>query len=89
MEIRLRATGDVISEKEFYVRSPMSPVPLTQEWLDTFGGDIVLEGPQPTPDEYQIVDRDGVQEIEGKWYTKYALKETNQEDTLIFRNNNE
>ena len=74
MEIRLRATGEVISDREFYVRSPKAPFPLTAEWLDTWGADVVLEGPQATGGTvYQYSQRDGVQEIEGKWYTKYIL----------------
>jgi hypothetical protein len=75
MEIRLRATGEVVTDREFYARNPKAPVPLTEAWLDTFGGDLVFEGPQATGGTvYQYSQRDGVQQLEdGKWYTKYIL----------------
>lgn len=74
MEIRLRSTGEVISDREFYIRSPKAPVPLTAEWLDTFGGDVVFEGPQATGGTvYQYSQRDGIEQIDGRWYTKYVL----------------
>lgn len=75
MEIRLRATGEVITDREFYVRNPKAPAPLTEAWLDTFGGDIVFEGPQATGGTvYQYSVRDGIEQQEdGKWYTKYVL----------------
>jgi hypothetical protein len=47
---------------------------LTEEVINEWGGDIVLEGPQATGGTvYQYSMRSGVQEIEGKWYTKYIL----------------
>ena len=80
MEIRLRSTGEVMYEGEFRTRfaSNLPPFPLTQEWLDTYtgdpAGDVVFEGPQATGGTvYQYSQRDGVELIEGKWYTKYIL----------------
>jgi hypothetical protein len=80
MEIRLRSTGEVMYEGEFRTRfaQNLPPRPLTQEWLDTYisdpAGDIVFEGPQATGGTvYQYSQRQGVEEIEGKWYTKYIL----------------
>lgn len=80
MEIRLRSTGEVLHESEFRVRfvQNLPPTPLTQEWLDTYvsdpAGDIVLEGPQATGgDRYQFSMRQGVEQIEGQWFTKYVL----------------
>lgn len=80
MEIRLRSTGEVMYEGEFRTRfaANLPPTPLTQEWLDTYtydpAGDFVLEGPQATGgDHYQYSQRQGVEQIDGKWYTKYIL----------------
>ena len=80
MEIRLRSTGEVMYEGEFRTRfaSNLPPFPLTQEWLDTYttdpAGDVVFEGPQATGGTvYQYSQRSGVEQIEGKWYTKYIL----------------
>lgn len=80
MEIRLRSTGEVMYEGEFRTRfaQNLPPRPLTQEWLDTYvsdpAGDIVFEGPQATGGTvYQFSMRSGVEQLDGKWYTKYIL----------------
>jgi len=80
MEIRLRSTGEVMYEGEFRTRfaQNLPPRPLTQEWLDTYtsdpAGDIVFEGPQATGGTvYQYSQRAGVEQVDGKWYTKYIL----------------
>jgi len=80
MQIRLRSTGEVMYEGEFRTRfaQNLPPRPLTQEWLDTYvsdpAGDIVFEGPQATGGTvYQYSQRSGVEQIDGKWYTKYVL----------------
>jgi hypothetical protein len=39
----------------------------------------VFEGPQPTATKYQVVYRDGVEQIEGKWYTKYSVADMDDE----------
>lgn len=47
---------------------------LTAGDFDALGIDPVLEGPQPMPlPPYQFAFRDGVEEVEGQWFTKYAL----------------
>lgn len=80
MEIRLRSTGEVLFESEFRTRfaQNLPPQPLTQEWLNTYvsdpAGDIVLEGPQASGGTvYQYSMRQGVEQIDGVWYTKYVL----------------
>jgi hypothetical protein len=46
----------------------------TEEILDSLGADVVFEGPQATGGTvYQFSMPDGVEQIEGKWYTKYIL----------------
>jgi hypothetical protein len=50
------------------------PKVLTEEVINAWGGDIVFEGPQATGGTvYQYSQRAGVEQIEGKWYTKYIL----------------
>ena len=80
MEIRLRSTGEVMSEGEFRTRfaQNLPSNPLTQEWLDAYtgdpAGDIVLEGPQATGGTvYQYSMRQGVVQIGDKWHTNYVL----------------
>ena len=46
----------------------------TTEVLEALGADVVLEGPQATGGTvYQYSQASGVEQIDGKWYTKYVL----------------
>lgn len=76
MEIRIRESGQVMYESEFRALFPNTSFPqLTAEILDSYDADVVLEGPQAQPTRYQIAFRDGVQEIDGKWFTKYSVSD--------------
>ena len=81
MQIRHRETGAVMYESELrsYLKANDGPSydQLTPEVLEAVGVDPVLEGPQATGGTvYQYSQRDGVEQIEGKWYTKYILGPT-------------
>jgi len=39
----------------------------------------VFEGPQAQPTRYQTAFRDGVEEINGKWYTKHSVADMDDE----------
>jgi hypothetical protein len=76
MEIRIQSTGAVVLEQEFRAMFPNTslPVPLTESAINGLGGDIVFEGPQATGGTvYQYSVRSGVEQLAGKWYTKYIL----------------
>jgi len=76
MEIRIRASGQVMYEDEFRTlhQGLGLPRPLTQENINDWGADIILEGPQASGGTvYQFSMRQGVQELGGKWHTKYVL----------------
>lgn len=76
MEIRIRDTGNVVTEQEFRAMFPNTgfPTQLTEAIINDFGGDVVLEGPQASGGTvYQYSQRQGVEQIDGKWYTKYIL----------------
>ncbi len=76
MEIRIRDTGAVVMESEFRAMFPNTgfPVQLTEDIINDFGGDVVFEGPQATGGTvYQYSQAAGVEQINGKWYTKYVL----------------
>ena len=76
MEIRIRESGAVVTEQEFRAMFPNTgfPVQLTADIISEFGGDVVLEGPQASGgDRYQYSQRQGVEQIDGKWFTKYIL----------------
>ena len=76
MQIRIRETGAVVSEQTFRAMHPNTSMPqqLTEELINDFGGDVVFEGPQASGGTvYQYSQRQGVEQINGKWYTKYVL----------------
>jgi len=79
MEIRIRSTGAVVFDNEFRVYAQSQGAkfgePLTEEFINQYGGDIVFEGPAATGGTvYQYSMRQGVeQQADGKWYTKYVL----------------
>ena len=84
MEIRIRATGAVMFENEFRAMHPNTSFPpvLTPELLDSMGADPVFEGPQATgASVYQYSQRQGVEEVDGKWFTKYVLGPVFQDTT--------
>jgi len=77
MEIRIRTSGAVMYEGELrsYLKANNGPSydQLTPEIMEALGVDPVLEGPQATPTRYQTAYRDGVQQIDGQWFTKYSV----------------
>lgn len=84
MEIRLRATGQVMLEDELrrWARDNNGPSwdRTTDEVLEALGADVVFEGPQAQPTRYQVAYRDGVQQqADGKWYTKYSVSDLDAE----------
>ena len=81
MQIRVRQSGAVMFWNEFrdllLAQNPselITVAPQTEEWLNAHGADLVFEGPQATGGTvYQYSQRDGVEQLDGKWYTKYIL----------------
>jgi hypothetical protein len=78
MQVRIRETGAVMYEAEFRAYQQANGGPTwgqtTDEVLDSLGADVVFEGPQATGGTvYQFSMRQGVEQIEGKWYTKHVL----------------
>ena len=78
MQIRIRETGAVMYEAEFraYQKANGGPTwgQTTEEILDSLGADVVFEGPQASGGTvYQYSMPNGVEQIDGKWYTKYIL----------------
>ena len=75
MELRNQETGEIISDVAFRRLHPNTSFPrvISAETYSGFGYDVVLNGPQPTPTEYQRVQRDGIELIEGQWFTKFIV----------------
>jgi hypothetical protein len=79
MQIRIRESGAVMYESEFRALHPNTSMPqqLSEELLNDFGADVVFEGPQATGGTvYQYSQAQGVEQVDGKWYTKYVLGPT-------------
>ena len=79
MQVRIRQTGAVMYENEFRALHPNTSMPqqLSEELLNDFGADVVFEGPQASGGTvYQYSQAQGVEQINGKWYTKYVLGPT-------------
>ena len=78
MKIRIRTSGQVMYESEF--RNHMKETTgaswetTTTEVLEALGADVVFEGAQATGGTvYQYSQAQGVEQVDGKWYTKYIL----------------
>ena len=77
MQIRTQ-TGQVMYEAEFRAYTKANGGPswetTTTEVLEALGADVVFEGPQATGGTvYQYSQASGVEQVDGKWYTKYVL----------------
>lgn len=82
MRIRIRETGEVMFLDEFlrtFTSTRFEP-PITAELIDELGADPVLEGPQPTLAADQYARYDGVEEIDGQWFTKYVAVDYTAEE---------
>lgn len=76
MELRVRETSQVITDSELRSLHPNTSFPqvLTSDILESFGVDPILEGPQAiTIPPYEISVRQGVEEINSQWFTKYVV----------------
>jgi hypothetical protein len=76
MQIRVKESGAVMYQDEFRRLHTGLGLPkvLTEAIINEWGGDIVFEGPQATGGTvYQYSQRSGVEQVDGKWYTKYIL----------------
>jgi hypothetical protein len=77
MQIRTQ-TGAVMYEAEFRAYQKANGGPswdiTTTEVLTALGADVVFEGAQATGGTvYQYSQASGVEQVDGKWYTKYVL----------------
>ena len=75
MEIRNRTTGELTTVSQFKASQPNTSFPkqITTEILDSYGYDAVLNGAAATvTDPYGVSTRSGVEEIDGKWFTKFV-----------------
>ena len=83
MQVRIRTTGAVMYESEFRAYTKANGGPswetTTTEILDNLGADVVFEGPQANPTRYQVAFADGVEQIDGQWFTKWSVADMDAE----------
>ena len=75
MEIRNRSNGELTTVSQFKSTKPNTSFPqqITTDILDSYGYDVVLNGPQATVTApYGRSTRSGVEQIDGKWFTKFV-----------------
>jgi hypothetical protein len=82
---RIRETGEYLNSefalREYRIGKGGVPAQITEDWLNSIGMDVVFEGPQATPaDQYGFSYFAGLEEVEGKWFTKYAVGPVFQDD---------
>lgn len=75
---RIRDTGEYLATRSalegYRVGKGGVPIEITTSWLDSIGMDGVLEGPQAQPtDHYGYSQFAGLEQIDGKWFTKYIV----------------
>jgi len=76
MNYRIRSSGDIKSQGEIRKMHPNTSLPRVwdESICEALGIDVIFEGPQATGgDQYQFSQAAGIEEINGKWYTKYVL----------------
>ena len=82
-DFRIRETGEIISDSEFRLRHKHTSFPriIDEPLQEEFGIDMIFEGPQHQgPPPYSYTYRDGIEEINGKWYTKYTIGQRDKEE---------
>ena len=81
MQIRLKSNGQVMYESEFRALFPNTSMPrqLSEALINDLGGDVVFEGPQAQPTRYQFSYLNGIEQINGKWFTKWSVKDMDAE----------
>ena len=75
MEIRNRSTGAVTTVAAFKATKPNTSFPkqMSENCLNDYGYDVVFNGSAATVTApYGVSTRSGVEEKDGKWYTKFV-----------------
>jgi len=75
MEIRNRSTGAITTISQFKAEHPTTSFPkqITTAILDSYGYDAVLNGAAAeVTAPYGVSTRDGVEQIDGQWFTKFV-----------------
>ena len=75
MEIRNRETGAVTTISQFKASYPNTSFPkqITAEILDSYGYDVIgIGSPASVTAPYGVSVQDGIEQIDGNWYTRFV-----------------
>lgn len=90
-EFRKQSDGSlIIGESMFRREFPhiSIPKPLTETVVNSLGYDWVFDGAWPsTTPPYQSVQRDGVEQIDGKWFTEFKVSTATGDAATAIDNN--
>ena len=83
-EYRNKETGEVLSQGQVRAQHPNTSLPRvwTADTLSFLNVDPVLGGAQPTPAQYQRVERQGVEQIGDNWHEKWSAVEMFADTTV-------
>lgn len=79
MEYRKKSDGTIVptfNQLKALFPNTSFPVAPTSAEIEALGYDMVHEGNQPSVTIYQKVERDGVEQVSGKWQKKYKIGPT-------------
>ena len=88
MEIRNRTTGAVTTVDTLKSENPNTSFPkvITDDILDSYGYDLVHVGQLPdVSGPYAQIVRDGEEEIDGTWYSKFVAATRTAEEETAYR----
>ena len=76
-EYRNKTSGEVLTQGQVRAQHPHTSLPRvwTSDTLAFLNVDPVLGGAQPTPSQYQRVERQGVEQIGSNWHEKWTAVE--------------
>lgn len=83
-EYRNKTSGEVLSQGQVRAQHPNTSLPRvwTADTLEFLNVDPVLGGAQPTPSQYQRVERQGVEQIGDNWHEKWSAVEMFSDTTV-------
>jgi hypothetical protein len=75
--IIIKETQQVLSEDEFRASFPNISFQriISEDVLDAYGAAPIFEGAQPFASKYEYITLDGVELINGKYFTKYTVRQ--------------
>jgi len=78
MELRNQQTGAIISDSEFRALHSNTSFPAIIDYA-AMGYDVIFQSPYPEATPHQTIVRQGVIQVDTKWYTNYVVVDLSPE----------